>query len=121
MIFPLLEITELGYRHRVKIKHEFPTGWASWCLTVKNLPSTARDLGSVLGPGRSPGEGNGSRLQYSCLENPVDGGAWGAAVHRVAQSQTQLKQLSTYTNYFESRKNDSINFIDMFVSLESFI
>ena len=42
------------------------------------------------------GEGNGNPLQYSCLENPVDRGAWWAAVHRVAQSQTQLKQLSMH-------------------------
>ena len=42
------------------------------------------------------GEGNGNPLQYSCLENPVDGGAWWAAVHRVAQSQTQLKLLSMH-------------------------
>ena len=41
-------------------------------------------------------EGNGSLLQYSCLENPVEGGAWWAAVHRVAQSQTQLKRLSMH-------------------------
>ena len=40
------------------------------------------------------GEGNGSLLQYSCLENPVDGGAWWAAVHRVTQSRTRLKRLS---------------------------
>ena len=42
------------------------------------------------------GEGNGNPLQYSCLENPVDRGAWWAAVHRVAQSQTQLKGLSMH-------------------------
>ena len=41
------------------------------------------------------GEGNGSPLQYSCLENPMDGGAWWAAVYGVAQSQTQLKRLSS--------------------------
>ena len=41
-------------------------------------------------------EGNGTPLQYSCLENPVDRGAWWAAVHRVAQSQTRLKQLSMH-------------------------
>ena len=39
---------------------------------VKNLPSNAGDVGSVPGPGRSPGEGNGNPLQYSCLENPMD-------------------------------------------------
>ena len=48
----------------------------------------AGDLGSIPGSGRSPGEGNGNPLRYSCLENPMDGGAWWAAVHGVAQSQT---------------------------------
>ena len=55
-------------------------------LVIKNLPAYAgdiRDLGSVTGWGRSPGGGNGNPLQYSCLENPMDGGAWWAAVHRV--------------------------------------
>ena len=55
---------------------------------VKNLPANARDLGSIHGLGRSPGEGNGNTLQYSCLENPMDGGAWWAAVHGVATSDT---------------------------------
>ena len=48
------------------------------------------DLGSIPGWGRSPGEGNGSPLQYSCLENSVDRGAWWAVVHGVTKSQTQL-------------------------------
>ena len=48
------------------------------------------DPGSIPGLGRSPGEGNGNPLQYSCLENPMDRGAWRAAVHGVAKSQTQL-------------------------------
>ena len=54
-------------------------------LLAKNLPANAgdlRDLGSVLGLGRSPGGGHGNSLQYSCLENPMDRGAWGATVHR---------------------------------------
>ena len=46
------------------------------------------DLGSIPGFGRSPGEGDGNALQYSCLENPMDRGAWQVRVHRVAQSQT---------------------------------
>ena len=50
----------------------------------------AGNLGSIPGSGRSPGEGNGNPLQYSCLENPRDGGAWWAAVHGVAKSRTQL-------------------------------
>ena len=47
-----------------------------------------------LGSGRSPGEGNGNPLQYSCLENPMDRGAWGATVHGVTKSQTRLSILS---------------------------
>ena len=57
---------------------------------VKNLPAKTGDMGSIPGLGRAPGEGNGNPLQYSCLENPMDRGAWWAAVHRVAKSQTQL-------------------------------
>ena len=48
-------------------------------ITGRNLPANAgdiRDKGSIPGSGRSPGEGNGHPLQYSCLENPIDGGAW---------------------------------------------
>ena len=47
-----------------------------------------RDAGLNPGSGRSPGEGHGNPLQYSCLENPMDRGAWQALVHRVVQSQT---------------------------------
>ena len=61
---------------------------------VKNLPVNAEDEGSIPGSGISPGEGNGNPLQYSCLENPMDRGAWQATVHGLAQSQKQLKRLS---------------------------
>ena len=54
---------------------------------VKNLPVNAGDEVSISGSGRSPGEGNGHTLQYSCLGNPMDSGAWQAAVHRVAKGQ----------------------------------
>ena len=54
----------------------------------------AGDLGSIPGSGRSPGEGNGTPLQYSCLENPMDGGAWWAAVHGVAEGRTQLSDFT---------------------------
>ena len=57
---------------------------------VKNLPDSAGDAGSFPGSGRSPGEGDGNPLQCSCLENSMDGGAWWAAVHGVAKSQTRL-------------------------------
>ena len=51
---------------------------------VKASACIAGDLGSIPGLGRSPGEENGNRLQYSCLENPLDGGAWWATVHQVS-------------------------------------
>ena len=56
----------------------------------------AGDLGSIPGLGRSPGEGNGNPLQYSCLENSTDGGAWWATVHGVAKSQTQLSDFTFF-------------------------
>ena len=49
---------------------------------VKNPPANAGDMGSIPGSGRSSGEGNGNSLQYSCLENPMDRGAWLTIVHR---------------------------------------
>ena len=55
---------------------------------VKNLLANAGDSGSIPGPGRSPGVGNGNPLQYSCQENPMDGGAWWVTVHGVAESDT---------------------------------
>ena len=62
-------------------------------LVVKNLPANAgdiRDAGSIPGLGRSPGGGNGNTLQYSCLDNLMNRGAWWATVHRVAKSWTRL-------------------------------
>ena len=67
-------------------------------LVVKNPPVNAgniRDVGSSPGSGRFPGGEHGNLLQYSCLENPMDRGAWRTTVHGVAKSHTQLKQLST--------------------------
>ena len=76
-------------------------GASQVALVVKNLPASAgdiRDEGSIPASGRSPGGGHGSPLQYSGLENPVDRGAWQAAVHGVAKGWTQLKQLSTHAH-----------------------
>ena len=53
--------------------------------SVKNPPANTGDPGSVHGSGRSPGVGNGNPLQYSCLENPMNRGAWWATVHRLAK------------------------------------
>ena len=58
---------------------------------VKNPPANAgdaRDVGSIPGSGRSPGGGHGNLLQYSCLENPMDRGAWQATVHGASESDT---------------------------------
>ena len=66
---------------------------------VKNLPGNAgnvRDAGSIPGSRRCPREGHGNPLKYSCLENPMDRGAWWATVHSVTQSQTRLNRLSTH-------------------------
>ena len=71
----------------------------SWWLSSEESACNAGetgDLGSIPGLERSPGEGNGNPLQYSCLENPRDRGVWWTTVHRVAKSQTQLKWLSTH-------------------------
>ena len=66
---------------------------------VKNLPAKAGDVGdtgSILGPEKSPGGGNGNPLQYSCLENPMDRGPWQATVHGVSKSWAELKQLTIH-------------------------
>ena len=55
---------------------------------VKNLPANAEDTGSIPGSGISPGGESGKHLQYSCLGNPLDRGAWQAVVHRFAESDT---------------------------------
>ena len=66
-----------------------PAGF-SGRLVVKNPPADVEDLGSIPGSGRSSEEGNGKPVQYSCLVKPTDRGAWWAAVHGVAKSQTRL-------------------------------
>ena len=67
-------------------------------LVIENASAKAgyiTDDGLIPGSGRSPREGHGNPLQYSCLENPKDRGAWWATMHIVAKTQTRLKQLST--------------------------
>ena len=79
--------------------------------------------GSIPGSGRSPGAGYGNPLQYSCLENPMDKGAWQATVHRVTKSQTQLKWLSAHTCmycYYSHFINEETNiYIGQVVCLRS--
>ena len=59
---------------------------------VKNPPASTVDMGSIPESGRSPGEGNGNALQYSCLANPMDSEAWRVTVHEVAKSRTRLSE-----------------------------
>ena len=75
-------------------------GTSQAALVVKNLPANAGDaidVGSIPRSGRFPGEGHGNPLQYSCLENPMAGGAWWATVHGATESRTRLKRLSRHT------------------------
>ena len=76
----------------------FPSGSAG-----KESTGNAGDLGSIAGLGRSPGEGNGYPHRYSCLENPVDRGAWQATVHGIAKCWTQLSDL-----HFQRLKTDTV-------------
>ena len=78
----------------------FRTDWLDLLVVQGTLKSILQHHSS-----KASGEGNNNPLQYSCLENPVDGGAWWAAVHRVAQSQTQLKRLSVHACIGEGNSN----------------
>ena len=68
---------------------DFPCGSGG-----KASDCSAGDPGSIPASGRSPGEGNGTPLQYFCLENPMDGGAWYATIHGVAKSRTRLSDFT---------------------------
>ena len=59
----------------------------------------AEDLGSIPGSGRYPGEGNGNPLQYSCLENSMDGEAWWATIRGVTKSRTQLRDFTFFLSF----------------------
>ena len=75
---------------------------------IKNSPANTGDPGLIHGSKRSPGEGNGYPLQYSCRKNSTDRGAWWAKVHRVTKSQTLLSKLNNTNLIFiiESQKAD---------------
>ena len=79
---------------------------------VKNPPVNAGDIsdsGLIPGPGRFPGGGKGYPLQYPCLENPMDRGAWRAAVYRVTQSRTRLKRLRCTCTWQKTREGPPIS------------
>ena len=69
-------------------------GRAALVQMVRNLPANSGDVVSIPGLRRSPGEGNGYPLHYSCLKNSMDRGAWRATVHGVPKSQTMIKRLT---------------------------
>ena len=82
--------------------------WASQVEIVIKNPADAgdvRDPGLIPGSGRSPGGGQGNQLQYSCLENPMDRGAWQAAVHGVAKSQSRLNDFA-FTFHFHALEKE---------------
>ena len=80
---------------------------------VKNPLANAGDAGSILGSGRSPGEGNGNTLLYACLGNPMDRGAWQATVHGVTKEPDMIRQLNNNkqeippASYLNCTKNHS--------------
>ena len=80
------------YRCIIYVFKELISQWQGFLggLDGKDSARDAEDLGSFPGLGRSPGKGNSNPLQYSCLENPMDRGAWWAAVHEVTKSWTRL-------------------------------
>ena len=79
---------------------DFPGGWDS-----KESACNVGDLSSIPWLGRSPGGGNGTPLQFSCLENPMDRGAWWASVHGVAKSRTRLNDF-TFTFHFHALEKE---------------
>ena len=83
----------------IKIKYTCITGFPGGSVGKESAYSAvdARDMGSTPGSGRSPGEGHDNSLQYSCLKNPMDRGAWRAIVHKVAKSHTRM---STQTRIY---------------------
>ena len=72
----------LSYMGFIMLRYVLSMGFPGGSV-VKNPPAIAGDVGLIPGSGRSPGEGNGNPLQYSCLENPMDRGAWQATVHGI--------------------------------------
>ena len=99
-----MEKVNLQHLFQIILKHEGFLGGS----VVKNLPANtgaAGDGGSIPGSGRPPGGGHGNPFQYSCLENPMDRGAWWAAVHEVAGSWTRLSNF-TFTFHFHALKKE---------------
>ena len=92
---PVVHSSSSEPKLKLRFVCKYTSGHLQW-LGGKDSTCDARDMGLIPGWERSPGGGHGNPLQYSCLENPMDGGAWWAIVHRVAKRQPQLKWLSLH-------------------------
>ena len=93
-LLPVLQLQVFFLYWLISINTYTYSGASQVALVVKDPPTNAgnvRDAGSMPGSGRAPGGGHGNPLQYSCLENPMDRGAWRGMVHGVAKNWTQLK------------------------------
>ena len=86
---------------------------------VKDLLANAGEAGLIPGSGRFPGGGHGNPLQYSCLENPRNRGAWQATVHRVTKSQTGLKRLSSSSSSSRAYRGEGNGDPHQYSSLEN--
>ena len=88
-----MQMEDMRKSNKAQHKLGFPGG-----TCVKEPAGHIKDMDLIPGTGKTPGEGHGNSLQYSCLENPMDNGAWRATVRRVTQSWTLLKQRNTHTH-----------------------
>ena len=115
-VMHLVPKSKTFYAHLFMQKHKVHIILFSWrpIFQLKGFPGgsvgkesacKAGDQGSIPGSGRSPEEGNGNPLEYSCLENSIDRGAWWATVHGVTKSQTRLSDF-TFTFHFHALKNE---------------
>ena len=90
--------------HHIQNNKKLSSEKASLVAQTQEFAFNAGDPGLIPGSGRSPGEGNGNPLQYSCLENPVDWGAWQAIVRGVAKSQDTTERVALHFNFRKIRQ-----------------
>ena len=102
-----IQLTPQGPLKRIQTPPTIYSRTFQVALVVKNPPANAGDIRNTVSlprSERSPGEGNSNPLQYSCLENPTDGGAWWATVHGVAKSRTRLNDFTfTFKEFMKTR------------------
>ena len=102
--FSMMAVVALSHTAFTRLRHSFLLGFPGGS-EVKASAWNAGDPALIPESRRSPGEGNGNPLQYSCLENPMDGGAWKTAVHGVAESRTRLSDF-TFTFHFHALEKE---------------